>query len=77
MDHVEQASARVRTRPTLTIHALAGDLARNDAALREALHARGMLTGGIPTTLHPLLSRVGFWETESKGRGKTAFRGPY
>jgi hypothetical protein len=51
---VEQAIARVRTRPTPAIHALAGDLALNDAALREALHERGILTVGIPRTVDPL-----------------------
>jgi hypothetical protein len=54
VDKVEQAMARVRTRPPLTIHSLAGDLALNDAALREALHARGILTVGIPTSIDPL-----------------------
>jgi hypothetical protein len=54
VDHVEQAIARVGTRPTLAIHSLAGDLALNDTVLREALHARGILTVGIPTTVHPL-----------------------
>jgi hypothetical protein len=54
VDHVEQAIARVRTRPTPAIHSLAGDLALNDAALREALHARGILTVGIPTTTAPV-----------------------
>ena len=34
--------------------AMAGDLALNDAALREALHARGILTVGIPKTIDPL-----------------------
>jgi hypothetical protein len=55
VDHVEQAIARVRTRPTPAIHSLAGDLALNDATLREALHARGILTVGIPKTVDPLL----------------------
>jgi hypothetical protein len=53
VDKVEQAIARVRMRPTPAIHSLAGDLALNDAALREALHARGILTVGIPTTVDP------------------------
>jgi hypothetical protein len=48
VDHVEQAIARVGTRPTPAIHSLAGDLALNDAALREALPARGILTVGDP-----------------------------
>ncbi len=54
VDKVEQAITRVRTRPTPAIHSLAGDLALNDAALREALHARGILTVGIPKTIDPL-----------------------
>jgi hypothetical protein len=54
VDKVEQAIARVRTRPIPAIHSLAGDLALNDAALREALHERGILTVGIPRTVEPL-----------------------
>jgi hypothetical protein len=54
VDHVEQAIAQVRTRPTPAIHSLAGDLALHGAAWREALHARGMLTVGIPKTIDPL-----------------------
>jgi hypothetical protein len=54
VDHVQQAIARVRTRPTPAIHSLAGDLAFNDASLREALHQRGILTVGIPKTVDPL-----------------------
>jgi hypothetical protein len=54
VDKVEHAIARVGTRPTPAIHALAGDLALNDAALREALPARGILTVGIPKTVEPL-----------------------
>src|SRR5262249_29598971 len=51
---VEQAIAQVGTRPTPAIHSLAGDLALNDTALREALHERGILTVGIPRTVDPL-----------------------
>lgn len=54
VDKVEQAITRVRTRSTLAIHSLAGDLALNDATLREALHERGILTVGIPKTVDPL-----------------------
>jgi len=54
VDHVEQAIARVGTRPTLSLHSLAGDLALNDTVLREALHERGILTVGIPKTVDPL-----------------------
>jgi hypothetical protein len=54
VDKVEQAIVRVGTRPTPAVHSLAGDLALNDAALREALHERGILTVGIPRTVEPL-----------------------
>jgi hypothetical protein len=54
VDKVEQVIVRVGTRPTSAIHSLAGDLALNDATLREALHERGMLTVGIPRTVEPL-----------------------
>jgi hypothetical protein len=54
IDKVEQAMARVGTRPAPAIHSLAGDLALNAAALREALHERGILTVGIPRTVDPL-----------------------
>ena len=54
VDNVEQAIARVGTHPTLAIHSLAGDLALNDAALRDVLHERGILTVGIPKTIDPL-----------------------
>jgi hypothetical protein len=56
VDKVEQAIARVRTRPTPAIHSLAGDMALNDVSLREALHERGILTVGIPKTVDPLPS---------------------
>jgi hypothetical protein len=51
---VEQAISRISMSPRPAIHSLAGDLARNDAALREALHQRGILTVGIPKTIDPL-----------------------
>jgi hypothetical protein len=54
VDKVQHAIARVANRPTPVIHSLAGDLALNDAALREALHARGIRTVGIPKTVDPL-----------------------
>jgi hypothetical protein len=54
VDPVEQARARIATSPRPAIHARAGALARNDAALREAWQQRGMLTVGIPQTVDPL-----------------------
>ncbi|HEX9870333.1 MAG TPA: hypothetical protein VGC99_17405 [Candidatus Tectomicrobia bacterium] len=56
IDHVQQAIGRVSTSPRPTLHSLAGDLACNDASLREALHQQGMLTVGIPKTVAPLPS---------------------
>jgi hypothetical protein len=54
VDTVKQAMPRVGTRPTVAIHSLAGDLALHEASLREALHARLILTVGIPYTVDPL-----------------------
>jgi hypothetical protein len=54
VDHVQQAIARVATLPRPAIHSLAGDLAFSDAALRETLHERGILTVGIPKTVEPV-----------------------
>jgi hypothetical protein len=54
VDKVQTALAHVAGRPTLAIHSLAGDLALNDAKLRETLHGRGILTVGIPQTVEPL-----------------------
>jgi hypothetical protein len=54
VDKVQTAIAYVTTRPLPTLHSLAGDLALNDATLRETLHARGILTVGIPHTIEPL-----------------------
>jgi hypothetical protein len=54
VDQVEHTIARVKTRPTPAIQALAGERALQDAAVRETWQARGMLTVGIPTTVAPL-----------------------
>jgi hypothetical protein len=54
VDKVQQAIARSATYPRPAIHSLAGDLAFNDASLREALHQQGLLTVGIPHTVDPL-----------------------
>jgi hypothetical protein len=54
VDKVQHALGRVTTRSTPAIHSLAGDLALNDAHLRETLHGRGILTVGIPHTVEPL-----------------------
>ena len=54
VDQVQTACTKVTTRPAPAIHSLAGDLALNDSTLRESLHARGILTVGIPRTVEPL-----------------------
>jgi hypothetical protein len=54
VDKVQTAIAYVAGQPTLAIHSVAGDLALNDAKLRETLHGRGILTVGIPQTVEPL-----------------------
>jgi hypothetical protein len=54
IEKVQQVIARVGTRPTLALHSLAGDLALPDAALREVLHERGILTVGMQKTIDPL-----------------------
>jgi len=56
VDKVQHAIARVAMHPTPAIHSLAGDLAFNDVALREALHAQGILPVGILKTVDPLPS---------------------
>jgi hypothetical protein len=54
IDRVQTALAKVTTHPAPAIHSLAGDLAVNDATLREQLHRRGILTVGIPCSVEPL-----------------------
>ena len=54
LDKVQSALDRVQRTPKLRVHSVAGDLGINDAALRQALHARGMLTVGIPQSLKPI-----------------------
>src|SRR6266850_7083336 len=54
LDKVQSALDRVSALPRLRVHSVAGDLGINDAALRQALHARGLLTIGIPKTVEPI-----------------------
>jgi hypothetical protein len=55
VDKVQHAIIRVAERRQPVIHSLAGDLALNDTSWREALHARGILTVGIPRTIEPMM----------------------
>jgi hypothetical protein len=54
LDKAEHAIDRVTAPQTPAIHSVAGDLGVNDAALRQALHARGILSVGIPKTVEPI-----------------------
>jgi len=54
LDKVQSAIERVQITPKLRLHSVAGDLGINDAALRQALHARGILTVGIPRSVAPM-----------------------
>jgi hypothetical protein len=51
IEKVQTAIDRVPPPQRLAIHSLAGDLGINDYTLRQALHARGILTVGIPSTI--------------------------
>ena len=51
---VQKAIARVKTPQRLRVHSVAGDLGINDKVLRQALHAQGILTVGIPKTIEPV-----------------------
>lgn len=51
VEQVQTALRQVTMRRLPAIHSLAGDLAVNDAPLRETLHGRGILTVGIPHTV--------------------------
>ncbi len=54
LDTVQRAIDLVASPKRFRVHSLGGDLGVNDAALRQALHARGILTVGIPTTVEPI-----------------------
>jgi hypothetical protein len=54
VDKVEQAIARVTSRPKLAIHSVAGDMGVNAPKVHHTLHARGILTIGIAKTVEPM-----------------------
>jgi hypothetical protein len=54
LDKVQGAIDRVQTGPKRQIHSVASALGLNDPCLRQALHARGILTVGIPKTSEPV-----------------------
>ena len=51
---VQQALDCMASPKRLHVHSLGGDLGVNDPELRHALHKRGILTVGIPTTVEPI-----------------------
>jgi hypothetical protein len=54
LDKVQRAIDLSTAPHRVQVHSLGGDLGVNDAELRHALHARGILTVGIPTTVEPI-----------------------
>jgi hypothetical protein len=54
LDKVHSAIDRVQTGPTRQMHSGARALGLNAPGWRQALHARGMLTVGMPKTIEPL-----------------------
>jgi hypothetical protein len=54
VDKVQHALQRTTAPRKLAIHLVAGDLGVNDPTVRQVLHARGILTIGIPNTIEPI-----------------------
>ncbi len=54
VDKVQAAIARVPGPCKLAIHSVASDLGANDPTVRQTLHARGILTVGIPSSIAPI-----------------------
>jgi hypothetical protein len=54
LDKVQRAIDLVHTGGRRRIYSVASDLGLNDPVLRQALHARGILTVGIPKTVEPI-----------------------
>jgi hypothetical protein len=54
LDKVQRAIEHIRTGPKRQVHSVAGDLGLNDATLRQAVHAHGILTVGIAQTVEPI-----------------------
>ena len=54
LDKVQQAIDLVTAPKSVQVHSLGGDLGGNDPELRHALHDRGILSVGIPTTVEAI-----------------------
>jgi hypothetical protein len=57
LDKVQQAIDLVTSPSHFQVYSLGGDLGVNDPELRQALHDRGILSVGIPTTVEPINPR--------------------
>ncbi len=54
LDEVQRAIDLVTAPSRFPVHSLGGDLGLNDPELRHALHGRGILSVGIPTTVEAI-----------------------
>lgn len=54
LDKVQHAIDLIAAPKRVQVHSLGGDLGVNNAVLRQALHQRGILTVGLPTTVEPI-----------------------
>jgi len=54
VDRTQAAIARMTSSRQIAIHSVGGDMGLNDAKVRQALHERGILTVGIPTSVTPI-----------------------
>jgi hypothetical protein len=54
IDTVQATIKRVPVPCQLAIHSVASDLGANDPVVRQTLHARGILTLGLPKTVEPI-----------------------
>ncbi len=54
VDRTQAAIDRMLSSRKLAIHSVGGDMGINDPKVRELLHARGILTVGIPTRVEPI-----------------------
>jgi len=79
LDKVQRAINLVTTPQRLRVHSLGGDLGINDAELRQALHGRGILTVGMPTTVVPINPTPSQQEVLDilNGSGLNRIRTPY
>jgi len=54
IDRTQAAIDRLGAARQIAIHSVGGDMGLNDPKVRQSLHARGILTVGIPTRIEPV-----------------------